>query len=276
MRVVNFNIKGANVPGRMSQAIQERSWHLLATYGADLALVQEVEIKAIPDWARKCWTIIHREPAIHNDGAGWGSIIAAHPSLNLRPRDDCLQHRLIRLIFDYAVFGELDLPDGSSALVSSVHAPASLLPEYLKMMGFAGSLSSDEMNAMAQPGDKPWAIDLFFKAIASEVRDNRFMVGGDWNNSRLFDLDPQLRKQGQLPFATMFFTRARDSGWFECHGNKNEERSYLKPNTRPHQLDHLFCDQKTYNQMIDSNVRSDWVVYELSDHAPLVTDFNWA
>ncbi len=167
MRVINFNIKGARVPGRMSHAIQERSWHLLASYGADLALIQEVEIKAIPDWARRYWTIIHREPGIHGEGAGWGSVIAARPSLNLRPREDILQQNLIRLIYDYAVFGEVNLPDGSSVLVSSVHAPASLLPEYLKMMGFANSLSLDEMNALAQPGDKPWAIDLFFMAIAS-------------------------------------------------------------------------------------------------------------
>jgi hypothetical protein len=55
MRVINFNIKGAKVPGRMSYATQERSWHLLATYGADLAFVQEVEIKAIPEWAHPGW-----------------------------------------------------------------------------------------------------------------------------------------------------------------------------------------------------------------------------
>jgi hypothetical protein len=99
--------------------------------------------------------------------------------------------------------------------------------------------------------------------------------GGDWNNSRLFDLDANLRKKGQLPFGAMFFTRARDAGWYECHGAENEERSYLKPNSRPHQLDHLFCAKATYEHMRDCNVRTEWIAEELSDHAPLVTDFSW-
>jgi len=249
----------------------------LASYNADIALVQEVQTKAIPDWVRRRWTIIQGDPDIFGNAmAGWGSVIAARPLLNLRILPNLKEYHNLQLIYDYAVFGEIDLPDGSNALVYSVHAPASHLPEYLKMMGFEGSLSTDEMEAMAQPGDKPWALDLFFGAIATLVKGRRFFVGGDWNNSRLFDLQPKLRKRGQLPFSTMFFTRARDAGWFECHGQKNEERSYLNPRSQPHQLDHLFCDKVTYEKMADCSVRADWIVYELSDHAPLVTDFKWS
>jgi endonuclease/exonuclease/phosphatase family metal-dependent hydrolase len=277
MRIINFNIKGANVPGRMDHATQDRSWHLLATYDADIALIQEVEIKAIPDWARQRWSIIGRDPNILGGKlAGWGSVIAARPILNLRSRAYLVEQRHIRLIYDYAVFGEVDLPDGTRAFISSVHAPAVRLSEYLEQMGFSGVLTREEMTAIAQPGDQPWALDLFFTEIASVVKGHRFIVGGDWNNSRLFDLDPNFRKRAQLPFSTMFFTRARDTGWFECHGNKNEERSYLNPRSHPHQLDHLFCDKKTYSQMVDCTVRADWIVHELSDHAPLVTDFKWA
>jgi endonuclease/exonuclease/phosphatase family metal-dependent hydrolase len=276
LRVVNFNIHGAKAPGRKSRTVLERSWHLLAAYGADLALVQEVEIKAIPEWARRRWTIIHGDKATYGDDwPGWGSVIAADPSLKLHSRLDLLEHRLTRLIYDYAMFGEVVLPDGAPALVFSVHAPARKLDDYLKIMGRTGALNPDESDAMAQQGDKPWALDLFFAAIESVVKGQRFLVGGDWNNSRLFDLDPQLRKRGQSPFSTMFFTRAFDAGWRECHGDKNEERSYLKANSLPYQLDHLFCDQKTFKQRVNCRVRADWIVHELSDHAPLVTDFNW-
>lgn len=276
LRVVNFNIHGAKVPGRKSHAVQERTWHLLAAYGADLALVQEVEIKAIPERAWQRWSIIHGDKATYgNDWPGWGSVIAADYSLNLRPRLDLLEHRFARPIYDYATFGEVDLPDGAPALISSVHAPARRLDDYLKMMGKTGALNSDEATAIAQDGDKPWALDLFFAAIAAEVKGQRFLVGGDWNNSRLFDLDRGLRKQGQPPFSTMFFTRAFDAGWKECHGDKNEEQSYFKADTLPYQLDHLSCDQKTFKQKVDCSVRADWIVHELSDHAPLVTNFIW-
>lgn len=91
MRVINFNIKGARVPGRKDRETQERSWHLLAAYGADLALIQEVELKAIPNWAKERWTIIAGEPAFLGDlQVGWGSAIAAREGLKLRARNDLL------------------------------------------------------------------------------------------------------------------------------------------------------------------------------------------
>ena len=181
----------------------------------------------------------------------------------------------MKLLYDYAVFGQIELPDGAPALVVSVHAPAQKLPNYLKYVKKSEALTPKEMATMAQLGDDPWAIDLFFSAISPLVEGKRFLVGGDWNNSRLFDLDPKLRKRGQPPFATMFFTRARDAGWFECHGTKNEERSFLDPKKLPHQLDHLFCDNRTARTMVDCSVRADWVLRELSDHAAMVTDFQW-
>ena len=80
------------------------------------------------------------------------------------------------------------------------------------------------MNDLAQPSDKPWTLDLVFRALSDAVAGRRFIVGGDWNNSRLFDSDPSLRKKGMLPVSTMFFTRAQDHGWVECRRGQNEER----------------------------------------------------
>ncbi len=276
MRVINFNIKGARIPGKKDHATQERSWHLLAAYGADLALVQEAELKAIPNWAKERWSIVTGEPSILGDSqVGWGSAIAAHKRLKLCSRTDLLDRKWARPLYDYAVFGQIELPDGDPALVVSVHAPAKRVPEYLESVHKAGVLTPEEMATIAQPGDAAWAADLFFAAISPLVEHERFLVGGDWNNSRLFDLDPTLRKPGQPPFAAMFFTRACDAGWFECHGSKNEERSFLDLKKRPHQLDHLFCDKKTAEKMEGCFVRADWVAPELSDHAPMVTDFLW-
>ena len=199
MRVINFNIKGARVPGRKDSQTQGRSWHMLAAYGADLALIQEVELNAIPGWAKERWTIITGEPAFLGDlQLGWGSVIAAHKGLKLRTRNDLLDQGWVKLLYDYAVFGQIELPDGDPALVVSVHAPAQKIPFYLKCVHKPGALTHEEMAMMAQPGDDAWAIDLFFAAISPVVERKRFLVGGDWNNSRLFDLNPQLRKRGEL------------------------------------------------------------------------------
>jgi endonuclease/exonuclease/phosphatase family metal-dependent hydrolase len=101
-------------------------------------------------------------------------------------------------------------------------------------------------------------------------RGRRFLIGGDWNSSRLFDnfreYDP--------PVATAFFIRARQRGWYESHGGKPEKRSYLKPTSHPYQLDHLFCNRSLWLQMTDCSVRNEPRVTELSDHAPLVAEFN--
>jgi endonuclease/exonuclease/phosphatase family metal-dependent hydrolase len=275
LRVVSFNINGARSPGRRSKLAQQRSWHQLAAFDADVALIQEAEHKAIPPWARERWEIIPVSADLIQNTAGWGSLIAAVPSLKPSTLQWGEASPLIDLIYDYAVFGEIDLPDGTRSIVSSVHAPASKLPKYLEIMGKQGSLTKTQMHAMAQPGDDPWALDLLFHAIVPLVRRKRFIVGGDWNNSRLFDMNSSLRKRGQLPFGSMFFTRARDEGWHDCHGHKNEERSFLREGTLPHQLDHVFCDKKTRARLVDSSVSSGWLAYELSDHAPVIVDFNW-
>lgn len=117
--------------------------------------------------------------------------------------------------------------------------------------------------------------DLVFAGLERLVKGKRFIIGGDWNNSRMFDMT--MRKPGQPPISTAFFTRAQDAGWFECHGSKNEEQSFTGDKAqRPYQLDHVFCDAKTAEKMRDCSVRLDWLARELSDHAPVVAEFAWA
>src|SRR5438046_7725120 len=77
LRVVNFDIDGAAVAGRSERVLQERAWHLLAAYGADLTLVLEVERAAEPSWARDRWMFVE-------GGWPWCSVVAARPNLKLR------------------------------------------------------------------------------------------------------------------------------------------------------------------------------------------------
>jgi exonuclease III len=283
MRVVNFNIKGAFVPGRKDREIQERSWHQVAAFGADLVLLQEVEEKAIPDWVHQRWTVVKAKAGVvadvKNDGKNhtWGSVIAAAALLNLRTRDDLFNDRWLAAIYEYVVIGEINLPDGSTALVASVHATAEKLEDYFKRYPYLAPPTQEEMTMIAGGPEEPWMADFVIWSLDRVAAGKRFIIGGDWNNSRLFDCQSPMRRRGQGPISTMFFTRAEDRGWFECHGSKNEERSYIgnSYNNRPHQLDHLFCDKKTAKQLVDCSVRLDWLTPELSDHVPMVTEFKW-
>lgn len=278
LRVVCFNIGGAFVPNRSTYEQQARAWHQLAAFDAEIALVQEAAEAAIPAWVGKRWDVVKGEMGRFGKTIAWGSVVVAGKELKLRARTDLLTDPWLDLLYDYIVLGEVDLPDGQPAVLASVHAPARRLPEFCAdCVRKPNPLSAEEMRAITRRPDDPWAADLAFAALG-RLGAKRFFFGGDWNDSRLFDLDRACRGRGEPPYSAMFFTRARDTGWFECHGAKNEERSYFPARTetgRPHQLDHLFCDGVTAERMQSCHVRSDWMTTEVSDHAPLVTDFDW-
>ena len=275
MRVATYNIHGARVPGKASATQQDRAWHLLATHGVDLAFVQEAEWKRIPSWAREHWTILTGGDVPDLPGtAGWGSVLAARKELDLTVNAECHKaSKFLEPLSDYVLVGSVTVL-GELFNVVSVHAPARRLTDHLKVMKREGAISDEEAQSIAQPGEAAWAIDLAFHAIAELTDGTRFIIAGDWNNSRLCDLHPTYRKRGRLPASTLFFTRAMDRGWHDCHGHKNDERSFLVEGTLPLQLDHMFCDRKTGERLIDCSVLSIDVLSEISDHAPLIADFD--
>ena len=271
IRVTTFNIHGAFVPGKATAAQQARSWHRLASYGSALGLLQEVGHAQIPAWVPDRWDIVAGEIGTCGKSYGWGSVIVADRSLNVRPRSDLLESDpWLCLLYDYLVVAEVDLPDGHPALVASIHAPAVHAKKVLELVGAPGAISDDDLSAVAQPGDVAWALDVIYEALRRTCAGHRFIVGGDLNTSRLFDSSSGT---GKITNA-LFFSRAAKAGWHDCHGELAEERSYLKPGTRPFQLDHLFCDKKTAKSLTTCRVDAGGGVEEMSDHAPLIADFD--
>lgn len=272
MRITTFNLGGANVPGKRSHEQQQRSWHWLAAHGVNLAFVQEAEHTAIPRWAGERWSIVLGQIGEHGKSGHWGSAIVADPSFNLRAREDLVAaDPWLTLLYDYIVVGEIDLPDGESALVASVHAVAKPLSSFLEIARPAAAVfTDDDLARIAQPTDVPWVLDVAFHALARNLDSRRFIVGGDWNNARLFD-----DGQGGEPVAAMFFSRAERYGWCECHRGP-EERTWLNPDHRPLQLDHLFADRESASRVSACFAANGWPAAELSDHAPLVADLGWA
>jgi hypothetical protein len=271
VRVVTWNLNGCNRPGKATNAQQARAWHLLAALDPSIALLQEVTEPAIPAWARERWDVVHNPVVIADKPKRWGSAIAVKPGLALQ---DLTERTISNVWFvhlqGYVVVGSVALPDGQQATVSSVHAPPDTVMKWVDDPPPKGFRPGD-LKPITFPDAKLWYSDLAWGALDAHVQGGRFIVGGDWNTSRLFDID----KSFDPPIGAAFFIRARQHGWHECHGDQNEERTFLKAGTRPYQLDHLFCDRRTGRKQVGCYVWTHDLVAELTDHLPLVTEFEW-
>jgi endonuclease/exonuclease/phosphatase family metal-dependent hydrolase len=113
--------------------------------------------------------------------------------------------------------------------------------------------------------------DVAFSGLAGLVTDGRFIVAGDWNTARRYGERPTSAQ------ALEFFDRARKSSWNECAtpGQGKEMCTWFKDGQPEAQLDHAFCDSSLWTLFSAAWVASDAVLrLGLSDHAPLVIDFD--
>ena len=116
--------------------------------------------------------------------------------------------------------------------------------------------------------------DLLAAVLEPWVAGRRFLVGGDWNTSPLFDTDYPNTRWGKAKASTEFFERRKRAGWCDAmrRFHDGEIRTYLDPKTGPREIDRVFTDPETYDRLVGCHVLDDVAVTELSDHAPLVVD----
>ncbi|MCC7140234.1 MAG: hypothetical protein IT460_17575 [Planctomycetes bacterium] len=266
MRLVSWNLHGAAIPGSATLDKQHRAWAHIRELGADIVLAQEVGESDIPEWVSREWTLLHGERGVGRKAWSWGSVIAARPGMNLRPRPDAFDDPWIRHLYDLVLVGELDLPGVGPVVVASVHTVAQSLPSYLKETGGLDLVSDSAMKRLQRPGyrGRPYVNDFAFEALDRFVGDRRFLISGDWNTARKFD-KPRSRA------GTAFFERAASHGWVGCHHGP-EEPSHLGRGEPIYQLDHAFADPATAACATRCWVVLDDVVRSVSDHAPLVVD----
>jgi endonuclease/exonuclease/phosphatase family metal-dependent hydrolase len=263
MRVVSWNMHGA--PAGATNRQLERAWHHLAALDADLVLLQEVRHSVVPAWVHEVWSLQLGVLGAHGKTGNWGSGIAAKPTLNMRPREDLLESEpWLATVYDYVVVAEIDL-GSTPAFVASVHAPAMPASEMLDALGKPGEIDANALDAIRIEPDPSWSTDVIFHAL-NRVKGGRFIIGGDWNCSRLFDRDKN------VPTNALFFSRAYASNWIELLGKVNEERSFFRTGNLPYQLDHVFVDRKTERAVKSRSVWADASALEVSDHAPIVAD----
>jgi exonuclease III len=112
--------------------------------------------------------------------------------------------------------------------------------------------------------------DLTHLFIQSDIRD-WLLIGGDFNADVALD-ERQPGKSHHL-----FFERLKDFGLKDCREKFNRERAQTlrhKKSAFAWQNDYLFAGKKIYDKCTSCQVIDDESLYELSDHNPIVAEFD--
>jgi exonuclease III len=271
LRVASWNMAFWNWGHYKSTSNRRRQWAFLLALGPDIAFLQECRPEDLanlaPAWANDEYEIIGSIPR------GWVACSAVLARRSLTPSRlglsalPAVEQRWFRWLSGYVV--PVSIKCGTEEVVAaSVHAPA-------KVVSHPSISHADHDRVKRNSLPEAWYDDFAAACLRSAVDGHRFVVGGDWNIARLFDLV----YAGHWPVAGQeFFDRAAQWGWRESlrKFHPDEVRTYLHPGCRPYELDHLFTDDQLHRRMTRCDAIDDGLVRELSDHAPLIADLDVA
>ena len=243
---------------------RDEAWHwLLDKLKPDIALLQEC---VVPDWANTQCDVLFEQAA-----QKWGTAVVTRGlPMTRHPLED-IEEWFRRLgpeapkrcaaarLKGWCVPASLTLPDGTSALVISLHNPAYSIKREL----LAGH---DVTNIKLKLQRNVWLLDVVFHFLKSRV-DRPLIVGGDFNSSRLFDV-PKPRGNAE------FFDRIATEGFASLHRlfYQQDETTFFSKRARPHQLDYLYTDHSLASRTTNCWVVSRQEVEMFSDHSPVVAD----
>lgn len=251
MRVITWNMGGITFAGTA-----ERAWRQLLAWDPDVALVQEAF--APTDIPNDLWAFTpYRDITPVR-----GTLIYSKNGLEPHP----LRGRFDAAIGDLVTTAYVAV-DSTKMLFASIHAVAGPL-----ITGRTEGL--DVTSVPTYDGGQHHALDLILDDLSNltRVRGSRFVVGGDLNTSVRFD---DIYNQDS---ASKWFMRARAAKWRPAHPkfHAGEERTFFskgRPDQGWYQLDHLFTDNKTWNELKSCDVLQLPDLRELSDHAPLALEW---
>jgi len=117
---------------------------------------------------------------------------------------------------------------------------------------------------------KIFPLDVILADLAQHTAGRRFVVAGDMNAALRFDAlyAPTSVYYGNAEW----FGKAAAAGWRALHPkfHAGEQRTLFRPGKdEAFQLDHLFCDRKSWDAATACDVLQVPYLSELSDHAPM-------
>lgn len=251
----------------------EAAWRwLLDELSPDVALLQEC---VVPSWVHSRATVLFDEAYPESRNQRWGTALL---SKNLQTVPACLQEieTWLATLGDHApqecsaarlqgwcVPAYISLPNGSSALIISIHNPAFPIER---------SLLADRDLTSIKLSLNPdvWLLDVVFHFLRERLTEP-LLIGGDFNCSRVLD-DPAPRGN------TEFFDRLADNGFISLHRRFHgaDEQTFFHPRRRKHQLDYLYTDPRLAGYATDCRVIPRNEVESYSDHVPVVAEFEFS
>ncbi|MGH8542089.1 MAG: endonuclease/exonuclease/phosphatase family protein [Gammaproteobacteria bacterium] len=259
MRVVTWNMQAAfgSGPGR-----HERAWHYLRALDPDIALLQEANP---PKWAHEEWRVFHE---LAYTGQTWGSAVLVKDGLHSWALEIPEENPTRRYEGSPIVLVEISAYL-QSLIVGSIHASTSELNEEQVLLLENQGV---DLAALRCGGVKGiWPLYVIFADLGRLLPEKSFIVGGDFNAARLMDQSSWMAGGN-----SEFFDKIESSGFRSALAkfHDGEVQTYFKKNSRPYQLDHLYCDEESLGRLARCMVIEHPVkALDLSDHAPIVADF---
>jgi exonuclease III len=272
VRVVSWNLAYMKPGSFKTISNRQRQWALLAALAPDVALLQECRpddlAQHAPAWTAQGYAVVGTLP--HR----WTACSAILARRDLSPAAlevaslPVSAQRWLAYLSGYVAAATV-IVDGQEVRLASVHAIAKEVD--------ADAVTPVDHEAVRRPLlAKAWHNDLAASALRPWVDGARFVVGGDWNNARLFDVVYPTGAEGAAGASADFFAIREQWGWSESlrKFQAEEVQTYLDSLSHPYELDHLFTDKVMDGRLIRCEVLNDTLVRELSDHAPVIAEFD--
>lgn len=252
-----------------SRRYQDAWRWLLDDLKPDLALLQEC---VVPDWAASRVHVRFKPGYPLSPRQRWGTAVISTCGAITPARPDAVAAWLDSLgaeaqslcsatrLDSWCVGGDIAINGNDVLRVFSIHNPAFPIDRKL--------LKGVDISDLKLTLNRDlWLQDVIFYFLRREL-GSPLVVGGDFNTSRLLDVP---KPRGNVEF----FERLDKSGFCSLHRrfHDTDEQTFFHPKRRPHQLDYLYADPNTARRAVACYVVKDPVDAGLSDHAPLVADF---
>lgn len=257
MRVISWNLAGAPHTYRV-QRYEAALIYLRDHLSADVALLQEVRFDSRLSEVLSEYTVLD----CARPGDLWGSavLVRGRSARSLFPNAGGALDKLT----SYLAYAEVEGRTLGVIRVVSVHASPSPAPAEL-----TGSVT------LRFPVRRcgAWHSDVIASELAGWLEGQRFIVGGDWNESPSLWDDTYGVEDG-----AEFFAAVRALGWVDgarhLHQGSGDLRTLFRADSKAYQIDHVFTDPSTAQHLTKVFVKQPAGGGALSDHAPFVLELD--
>lgn len=262
MRVITWNCR---------RATKEKDiWKHLQGLSPDIMLLEEVS--SFPNWIENNYIYKYEKSSTKNNTEQRFGNLLAHNGEKIQEIELSTElawvNKEIKKFKGNLLSYKIKLNNNTLNLIS-IYSPAWPLNSNL--------LKQEQISSVKLTQNRElWLADLLWYALKCSISPNEYyIIGGDFNLSITFDSWEKNPRGNQE-----YLDRMRDIGLIECLKEYNGRLTPTFRNTNNgrmlHQIDHLFVTPKLYAKIKDCHVGDESVIFgnKLSDHLPIITDFN--